>query len=192
MQNIVRLGVIAALGFSGSALAAEGVSHTFVEAGYGYGEIAGGAVDGDGFAVGGSFQLPANFLVAASYSDFDYDGTDIAALSAGAGYVLPLGSAFDLIAGASFEQLEVDSEDVSGFGLNVGTRGRLTDKVELSARLAYVDLDEGYSAFTSTLGARYYVNRNFAWGLDVNKSDLAGMAPETSFTLKLRYDFGQR
>ena len=109
MHKTISLGAIVAVSISGAAFGAENVSHSFVEAGYGYSEFVGGAAgDGDGFKVGASFDLPANIIVAVNYRDFSYDGFldgGLSELSAGVGYKWALGSSFDLVTGASFEQL---------------------------------------------------------------------------------------
>lgn len=177
----------------GTAIAAEGVSHTFVEAGYGYSELGGGtAADGDGFKVAGSLELPANFIVAASYRDFDYGGS-ISELTAGVAYKWSLGSAFDLTTGVSFEQLDFGAgSDFSGFSLNVGTRGRITDTLELDAGIKYQDMesDSGLpTSFSASLGLRKYFTPAFAAGVEVRKSELL-VVGETSFIATLRYDFG--
>ena len=192
MQNFVKLGVIASLGIGSTALAAEGVSHTFVEAGYGYSEVMAGAADGDGYALAASYELPSNFIVRASYQDFSYSNgaDDLTDLSAGLGYKFALGSAFDVVGGASFERLESGGFDTDGFGLGVVATGRLTDQFELSAGLKYRDLADVPSYFETTLAGRYYVKPQFSVGLDVSKGEL-GFAL-TTFVAKLRYDFGQR
>jgi hypothetical protein len=193
MRKIATLGLVTALGMGGTALAAENVSHSYVEAGYGYSELAGGIVDGDGFKVGGSFELPANFVVAASYRDFSYDGVgDLSELSAGVSYKWALGTSFDLLTGASFEQLDDGSDDYTGFALSVGTRGRITETLELDAGLKYQDMeaDSGLpTAFSASLGLRKYFTPAFAAGVEVRKAELL-IAGETSFIATLRYDFG--
>lgn len=193
MRKIATLGAVAALSMSGAVFAAEGVSHSYVEAGYGYGELAGGLIDGDGFKLGGSLELPANFILGASYRDITFkeggDSLDMSELSAGISYKWALGESFDVLTGASFEQLEVEGLDESGFGLNIGTRGRLTDNVELAASLQYVDIKTIPSIFNVTIGVRRYFTPAFAVGLDVRKSEL--LASETSFIATLRYDFGK-
>lgn len=194
MRKIATLGALAALGMSGAALAADDVSHSFVEAGYGYGELAGGIVDGDGFKLGGSLELPANFIVDAGYRQFKY--SDVGSekfkeLSAGVSYKWSLGSSFDVLAGPSFERLEIGSEGESGFGLNLGARGQLTDKLELSAGLKYQDIKTLPSTFLVTVGVRHYFTPAFAAGVDVRKSDGLIIASETAFIATLRYDFGK-
>ena len=195
MRKFAALGLVTALGMGGAAVAAEGVSHTYVEAGYGYSEFGGGAVtDSDGYKLGASLELPANFILSASYRDFSY-GTfagDLSELSAGAAYKWALGSSFDLTTGASFEQLDADTTDFSGFALNVGARGRVTDTVELEAGLRYHDWesDSGLpTSFSAVLGVRKYFTRAFAGGVEVRKSELLVIG-ETSFIATLRYDFG--
>lgn len=194
MRKIATLGALAALGMSGAALAADDVRHSFVEAGYGYGELAGGIVDGDGFKLGGSLELPANFIVDAGYRQFKY--SDVGSekfkeLSAGVSYKWSLGSSFDVLAGPSFERLEIGSEGESGFGLNLGARGQLTDKLELSAGLKYQDIKTLPSTFLVTVGVRHYFTPAFAAGVDVRKSDGLIFASETAFIATLRYDFGK-
>lgn len=197
MRKIATLGLVAALGMGSTAIAAEGVSHTFVEAGYGYSELGGGAAaDGDGFKLAGSLELPANFIVAASYRDFDYAGGiggDISELTAGVAYKWSLGSTFDLTTGVSFEQLDLGAgSDFSGFSLNVGTRGRITDTLELDAGIKYQDMesDSGLpTSFSASLGLRKYFTPAFAAGVEVRKSELL-VVGETSFIATLRYDFG--
>jgi hypothetical protein len=194
MRKTAILGTIAALGMSGAALAADDVSHSFIEAGYGYGELAGGLVDGDGFRVAGSLELPSNFILAASFREFTYDDVgseEFSEISAGLGYKWALGSAFDVVAGASFERLELGGSGESGFGLNLGTRGRLTDKVELAANVQYQDIKTIPSTFLVTVGVRRYFTPAFAAGIDVRKSDLLVTAGETAFMATLRYDFGK-
>jgi hypothetical protein len=195
MRRTVTLGAIAALGMSGAALA-DGVSHSYVEAGYGYGELAGGIVTGDGFRLAGSLELPKNFVVAATYRDFTFsdsgDHLGVSELSAGLGYKCMLGAAFDLVTGASFEKVKVESQSESGFGLSLATTGRISEKVELSAGLQYVDLGGDInSTYNLSVGVRRYFTPAFAVGLDVRKAEPLVLAGETTFTASVRYDFGK-
>jgi hypothetical protein len=192
MRKVTILGAIAAMGMGSAAMAVD-TSHTFIEGGYGYSELAGGAAaDGDGFNVAGSFELPANFVVSASYRDFDYGsgtGLELSELSAGIAYKCSLGS-FDLLSGASFEQLDAFNDKVSGFGLNLDLRGMLTDNVELAAGVSYVDIEEIPTTFTASIGVRRYFTPNFAAGVDIRKSDFLAIG-ETTINAVLRYSFGQ-
>jgi len=193
MRKFAMLGVVMALGASTAVFAAEDVSHSYLEAGYGYAEIGGGAVDeGDGFKVAASWELPANVLIGASYRDFDYDVASITELSAGLGYKWDLGSSFDLVTAATYEDFEFEDVSESGFGLSIGVRGLVTEQLELGADLKYTDIKDLPTTFTVSLGGRWYFNPNFALGLDVRKADQLIIASDTSFIATLRYDFGQR
>lgn len=195
MRKAATLGAIAALGLSSAAFA-EGTSHSYVEAGYGYGELAGGVVTGDGFKLGGSLELPKNFIVAATYRDFSFSesGTDLGLkeTSAGLGYKCMLGDSFDLVTGASYEQLKVEGESESGFGLSLATTGRISEKVELSAGLQYVDLGGDIpSTYNLSVGVRRYFTPAFSVGVDVRKAEPLVFAGETTFIAMARYDFGK-
>jgi hypothetical protein len=192
MRKFATLGAVVALGISGAAMAAESPSHSFVEAGYGYSEVGGGAaLDGDGFNVGASFELPANFIVAASYRDYDYGAGNVSELSGGLGYKWALSDSFDFVTAASYEQVDVDgSGEFTGFGVSVGVRGLLTDTVEMTANLKYNDLEAPLPTyFSASLGMRKYFNPSFAAGVEVRKGELL-IAGETSLVATLRYDFG--
>jgi hypothetical protein len=194
MRKIAMLGAVAALGMSGAALAADGVSHSFVEAGYGYSELAGGAFeDGHGFQLAASYELPANVIVAARYSDVDYGPGSVKLLGAGVGYKWALGASFDFVAAASYEQFDAGgSFDEDGFGLSAGLRGLLTDTVELSGSLKYTDLGSALPTFFGiSLGVRKYFHPSFAAGVELRKSDFANFG-ETSAFATVRYDFGGR
>lgn len=190
MQKFARLAVISAIAMGSTALAAEEVSHTWVEAGYGYTELAGGAADGDGFALGGSIELPSNFVLAAGYQDFDIDNeAHLKDITAGVGYKFALTDSFDIVAGASFERVELEDEGESGFGLSLAARTRVTEKLELSAGLKYLDIKQLPTTFSASLGGRYYFTPAVAGGVEVRKGDALGLAGETRFVATLRYDF---
>lgn len=194
MRKAVTLGAVAALSMSSAAFAAEGTSYTFVEGGYGYSELVGGEADGNGYRAAASLELPANFIVAGSYRDMSYGNPadfDMSELSAGLGYKCALGDAFDIISSVTYEKLDFDGSSESGFGLGLATRGRITDNVELSAGLQYVDIKQVPSTFAITAGVRrYFSNPALSVSLDARKAEFA-FIPETSFIVSVRYDFGK-
>jgi hypothetical protein len=211
MQKIATLGAIAALGMSGAALAAEGPSYSYVEAGYGItdlqspGAIANG--DANGFVVGASLDLPANLIAFASYGDrgYDIDGSgeiDQTDISIGLGYKWSISDSFDVITGASFERLKLDgggdSVKESGFGLRLGMRSFVTEKFELNTLVRYTDmqLDDlggaSISGFAISTGGRYYFTPNFAGGLDVTSDKIYAGISQIGFLASLRYDFGKQ
>lgn len=191
MKNVVKLGVVAALTVGAPVMAADAPSRSYLEAGVGYAEVPGVGQDAAVWNVAGSLELPKNVLVAADYRQADYDGAKIKTLAAGLGYQFHLTPSVDLVPAASFEQLKFPGNTADGFGLSLGSAARISEKVELSAAVKYVDLEQLPSFFSVKVGARYHFNPQFAAGLDVQKSDLL-MASETQAIATLRYDFGAR
>jgi hypothetical protein len=196
VHKIAKLAIVATLGVSGAAFAADGVSHSFVEAGYGYRELGGGALtDGHGFRIAASYELPANLIVDASFDRNKYDGGDakVSELSAGLKYKLPLTGNADLLLGASYERLDYNftGDEFDGFNLNLGARARLTDKLQAEASVKYVDAEEVPSSFAVSLGGRYHFTPAFSAGIDVVKQDVL-MYGDTRFTAMFRYSFGAR
>lgn len=214
MRKIATLGAVAALGMSGAALAAEGVSHSYIEAGYGVGDttsadsLVGGSVDGDGFFIDGSLELPSNFLAFASYSDMSWDiggsgDLDASRINVGFGYKWSLSDSVDLLAGLMYDRVDLDgggqSFDGDGIGAKVGLRSRVTDRLELGTTLTWsatkVDISgtDIKPGFHLSAGARYYFTPNFAGGLDVSKGSVAQayVLDQTTVALSLRYNFGK-
>jgi hypothetical protein len=202
MRKHIALGVIA-LGMGGTAYAAEEVSHTFVEAGYGITDVqlpgeSGGA---DGFVIGGSLELPQNFVVSARYRDRSYDddllaGLDESTISAGVAYAWGLSDSVDVLAGVSYERVKLDtggnSISESGFALQLGARALLTERFELGTTVKYTDMeleDTSISGFSLSAGGRYYFTPNFAGGIDYVSEGLLGFS-EATFIASLRYSFG--
>ncbi len=134
-------------------------------------------VDGDGFGIGGSFEVADNWHVFGGYSTIDFGfGIELNQLSVGAGYHTDTSATTSMFADLSLIRAEVDagsfgSEDESGFGLRVGVRSNLTDKVEAEGNIAYVDLGDGGDG-TSVGGAIWYgFTKAFSLGLFANADE---------------------
>lgn len=147
-------------------------------------------IDGDGFAVAGSFSLTESFQVIGSYSDLDFDfDVDATAFSIGGGYRYGIGEQTDLVASLSYVSGEVDTAfgdaDDDGFALAAGLRSFVHEQIELEGGVAYVDLDESGDE-TSLFGeGRYWFNDEFAVGAGLNLGD-----DTTTFVISGRYSFG--
>ncbi len=192
MRKSVALGVVAALGLSGQAFAAEGLSYNFVEVGYVDTELDLGpaTADGDGFQLAGSAELGSNFNVFLNYGDADLEGVSLSLLDLGAGYHWSLNEALDLVGGLSYERFKVEGAGAeSGFGLSVGLRGRVGDALELNGGFKYVDFGDGADDTVFSVGARYYFTEAFAAGIDYRTFDDLNLS---TLGLTLRYDFGSR
>jgi hypothetical protein len=179
MRKSVALGTIAALGLAGPVMAAEGFSYNLIEGSYIDAE------DGvDGLGVAGSVEFTSNVFGFGSYSSLDAGPFDVSQFTLGAGMNFPLAPNLDLVGGLSFERVEVDGfGSDTGFGANIGVRGRVLEKLELTAGLKYVDFGNGADDTALQAGGRWYFTNAFAAGVDVG---------EDSYALTLRYDFGNR
>jgi len=187
------LGVMLAL--SVSPAFAGGLSYNFVELGYQNaeldGDFAGISVDGDGYGISGSFEVGESWFILASYDTLDFDfGVDLDQLSIGGGFYMDLSDRADFYAALSYIQAEVSasgfgSADEDGYGVTVGMRGMVTDKVELSGSLSYSDLGDGADGTAFGAGALYSLTDTFALGVGLETDD-----DVTIYGIGARFYFG--
>jgi hypothetical protein len=192
MRKHLALGAVLAIGLGTSAFAAEaeGFSYNLIEGGYVTTEIDDFDIDGEGFTVGGSFELGSNLFGFASINDIDYDGpVSSNQITVGLGFNWALSPDLDLVSGISYERIEAKvsgvSADDDGFGLNVGLRGRVAERLELTGNVKYADFGNGSDDFTLSAGGRYYFTDAFAAGPDLSHND-----DGTTWGISFRYDFG--
>ncbi len=134
-----------------------------------------------GFAVSGSKLLGEDFFVVGSYGNAsdDIEGIefDFNTLSVGLGYRYSISQSADLFGVVSYEDMEIEvsyqgnSASISdnGYGLRVGVRSMLSEKVELSASLQYVDIaDETETDFR--VSALYSFTEQFSVGVGYSKA----------------------
>jgi hypothetical protein len=161
--------------FAVPSLAAD-FSYDYIQAGYQEIDIdddlfSGFDVDGDGYFVGGSFELTENWFVAGGYSSADFDfGVDLDEITIGAGYHVPLNNNVDFYGMLSLVRAEVSasgfgSSDENGYAAEIGVRGMIGDRFELNGSLAYVDLDEGGDGTAFGAGLLYNFTNTLAAGL---------------------------
>ncbi len=152
------------------------LSYNYIEAGFQrieFDDVAGVDVDGDGFGIGGSFELNDDWFIRAGYSTADLDfGIDLDQTILGIGYRADISPATDVFATVSYVRADVSatgfgSFDDDGFGISVGVRGMLTDKVELSGSIGYIDLDEGGDGTSVSAGGLYNFTDMFAAGVGI-------------------------
>ena len=158
------------------------ISYNFIEAEYqeidiDSGFLGGFDIDGDGYGIGGSFELNENWFIGASYSKADFDfGVDLDQLMLGAGYHVPISDNADFYGMFSFVSAEAsvdgfDSIDEDGYAATIGLRGMIGERFELNGSLAYVDLGNGGDSTAFGAGALYNFSDAFAAGFSVGIDD---------------------
>jgi hypothetical protein len=146
-------------------------------------------IDGDkltGFTISGSKLLGEDFFVVGSYGNASDDieiynssvEVNFNTLSVGLGYRYSISKTTDFFGVVSYEDMEVEasypgnseSESENGYGLKVGVRSMLSEKVELAGSLQYVDIaDETETAFG--VSALYNFTDQFSAGVGYSKAD---------------------
>ena len=179
---IRKLLALTLLALAAPAMAGD-LSYTFVQGGYqriDFDDDFIGSVDGDGFGLGFSFEVGENFFIAGSYGTaeldtddilgrtVDYDRTDVGLGCRGA-----VADKTDFFGIVSWVKAEAStsgfgSQDDDGYGLTVGLRSMVTDKVELEGHLGYVDLGDSGDGTSVGVGALYEFTPTFAVGFDVD------------------------
>ena len=173
---------------------AESPNYNFLELGYQSVDLdVGGGfdVDGDGYVLGGSFEIGENFFGFAGYSKTDFDfNVDLTQLQAGIGWHTGLTENTDFFARAAWVDAEIDapgfgSVDESGYGLGIGVRSNVTDLIELYGEVSYVDLGSGADSTAFGAGIYFNLTDNFALGLGASVDD-----DVTSYGANARFYFG--
>lgn len=155
------------------------ISYNFIEAGYQEIDIdddllGGFDVDGDGYGIGGAFEINENWFVAASYSTADFDfGVDLTEVSLGAGYHVPLTDNSDFFGTLSYVSAEVSADgfgsiDEDGYAAAIGVRGMVGERLELNGSLGYVDLGDGGDGTSFGAGLLYSFTDAFAVGFSLD------------------------
>jgi hypothetical protein len=195
MRMSLATGAVAAL-LAGPVLA-DGFSYNNIELDFIGTEIedfdSEGDLEGDGISIGGSVEFGPSIHGFASITGVEYeDFLDVGTLSLGLGFNHALAPQLDLFSGISYERLKLELDGFDdlveeGYGLTAGLRGRVGERIELSAGLKYTDYGDGLDDTTIMAGGRYYFTRNFAAGLDYTEND-----DGDTWIIALRYDFGDR
>lgn len=161
-----------ALVFALSPAFAGDLSYNFIEIGYQKADLdddlAGFSIDGDGYGIAGAFEVGENWFIAVGYSALDFDfGVDLDQLSVGGGYHFDMSESTDFFATLSYLTAEISASgfgslDEDGYGIAIGVRSMLTDKVELNGSIGYSDLGDGADGTAFNAGALYSFTPTFA------------------------------
>lgn len=158
------------------------ISYNFIEVGYQEIDIDGGFVggfdiDGDGYGIGGAFELNENWFLGASYSNADFDfGVDYDELMLGVGYHVPISDNADFYGMFSYLTAEASADgfgsvDEDGYAATIGVRGMVGERFELNGSLAYVDFGSGSDSTAFGAGALYYFTDAVAAGFSIDIDD---------------------
>jgi opacity protein-like surface antigen len=159
--------------------------YTYGELGYVSADYDDISEDGDGYLIGGSYQLTNNIHVVADYTDIDLDHGDASALSIGGGVNFPLRAGFDAVGRLRYIDAEVDrpgDNDETGFGIDAGVRTMINSQLELNGGIRYTDVFDDNTSLV--IGGLYDVVPNFALGGEFEYSD-----DYTALVLKARLYF---
>ena len=141
-----------------ASVGAQALSYDYLQASYGTASIDDPVlnIDGDGFAISGSFAFSNDFYVSAEYQTIGMDfGVDLNVLEAAFGYHTSLSENLDFTAQLGFLNAEVEasgfgSVDDDGLLAGIGLRAAVTDRVELYGGLDYIDFDsDGETRFNA-------------------------------------------
>lgn len=200
LMKISVLGSALALALSASVMAkTPAPNFDFVEVGYIQLDIDDSTgIDLDGYTIEASKSFANDFFISGNYYsvgdspggfDFDFEGME---LNLGYQYGMTKSTSlygsldyYDLtVTGPFFNGNGIVSRETSDdrFGVTAGVRSFLTDNIELDAAVSYIDADD--SEINLTVGAQYYINKNFSLGARYRDLDGAD-----SLAVTARYNF---
>ena len=190
---LTLLAAVPALTLSTAAVAAEGLSYTYVEAGYIATDTDAG--DADGWAINGSGAIAPNFHIFGGFSGqktdaFNvgptrFDGVDVNQWRAGIGYNHEISPMADLVTRVAYEKAEVEGGgSADGYSVEAGVRGALTPNFEGYALAGYEDGADFDGDFYGRLGAQ--VKFNPTWGLS---GDVKFADGDTQYFIGPRFTF---
>ena len=131
-----------------------------------------GGVSGDGFEIGGSWELNDQFHLFGSFQDQGFDGGfDGEVIEIGGGWSHGFSDTLDFVGTLSYLDADYDVGGDDGLALGGGIRSRLGDSFEVDAALKYVDFDESGSDTGVSVGGRYYFNDSMALGASLDSYD---------------------
>jgi len=192
-MKIVKIVACVGLGLAAGAAQADASSYSFADFSYYTGEIDDSNVDTDIFDINAAYEINDNLFMAAGYQDASVDPGDSSQsnLSFGIGAHTPIVDNIDVYGVVSFVRtdleetlgpIQVDADD-SGYGIDLGVRGMLSEQFEVFGEYAYLDVfDDSDDSFE--LGARFYLNQNFALGVKyLSEDNLDGFGVNARITM---------
>ena len=189
--------VLATAAFVHFMALAEGLSYTYVEAGFANTDVDEANETVGGWGLKGSFEITENIFVQGRYSDQKTDTSlgdvkfqpwDIAV-----GYAWPIADLTDIYGTVGYTSVDLDVPSAAGitntsddgYTLGAGIRTRFAERFELEGTARYQNLSDYGDEFDFGVFGRWYVTDMFALAVGYNAGD------ETStFWGGVRLEFG--
>jgi Ax21 family sulfation-dependent quorum factor len=170
-RSLLAIALLSSLSFA--AVAADGVSYTYVQGGY----VATNTDSGDaqGWGVSGSAAFHPNFHVFGDFANQEIDDTDVDfdQWRVGVGYNHQISQRADLVTRVAYEKFDAGAgADFDGYSVEAGVRGAMLPALEGYALAGYEDGDEFDGDFYGRLGAQVKFNPN--WGLSADVKFVEG------------------
>ena len=172
ISAVVLAGVVSS-GFA-SAQAAD-FNYNYIEGTYESYDLDG--IDGQAGRLFGSYELNQNLNIIGEYATGNLDNPtggadlDFEESAIGLEYHTSIAPKTDVTANLKYIKQDIDSVgDEDGYGIGVGLRHWLTDKVEVDANIDYSDIDDNDDTKLK-VGARYYLNDGLSVGAGYSISE---------------------
>lgn len=184
-RSLIALTLAAALPFSFSAMAADGISYNYIEGGYATTNGSGNA-DADGWAIRGSGAIAPNFHLFGGHDQQEIDNSNIKLkhTQAGVGYNRGLSANTDFVTKVAYENYKAGNYKQDGYSLEGGVQSRLSPRFTGTAALGYEDGNNVDGDFYGKLGGQVHLTRNWSVAGDVKIADGAN-----GFFIGPRYTF---
>jgi hypothetical protein len=148
------------------------VRYTYAELGYVNVDVDQADIDGDGFALRGSYALPNSLFLYGEFLDADLDfDTDFTNIEVGLGGHLTIERGIDLVGRVGIDNLEIGRDDEDGLALAVGLRGKASGNLEFEGLVRYVDLGSDNDDTSLRGEGRYFFSPNGSVGVQLELGD---------------------
>ena len=167
---------------------AEGLSYTYVEAGYLNTDIDEFEETVGGWGAKGSFEITENIFAFANFADqsanigqgvgdIDFQSWDI-----GVGYAWPIADQTDIYGTIGYVSVDADlpgsiedyfgsDPEDSGYSLGAGVRTRFAERFEAEANVQYANLSDYGDEFEFGVMGRWYITDMWALAVGYNAGD---------------------
>ena len=150
-------------------------SYSYIGLAYQNGEVS--DIDYDGFGVMASVALGESVFLFAGYSDGEIDlgpGVDVTQYDIGFGFHAPINNRMDFVTSIAYVNQDAEimnlSENLDGYSINAGFRGKPRDFLELNAFINFVEIeDERDTGFS--VGVRYFFTPVASFGVGYAGND---------------------